>query len=253
MKRQTPFPSVATGTALLGLLIMMAIASSCVHEPILPDVPTPPNPVDTGGVDTTTVMGGNPCDPDSVYFENDILPLLISSCAIPGCHDPATAEDGVVLNNYGNIISTGEVVPGNPGASEIFEAITETDPDKLMPPPGSGVSLTPDQIMTIFSWIQQGALNNGCTDCDTSAVTFSGTVWPLVNTSCTGCHSGSAPQGGVSLTNHAQVAAAAANGSLLGTLNNDPGYPLMPFNGPALSDCAIAAVRIWIEDGSPDN
>jgi hypothetical protein len=230
-------------------MLLGIFGSSCVHDPLVSDMPDVP--VDTGGVDTS--LGGNPCHPDSVYFANDILPLLVSSCAIPGCHDPATAEDGVVLNSYNNIINTGDIEPGDPSDSDLYEVITETDPDKVMPPPGSGLSLTPDQIMDIFVWIQQGALDNSCSDCDTTDVTFSGTVWPIVNTSCTGCHSGSSPQGGVSLTNHAQVAAAAANGSLLGTLRAEPGYTLMPFGGPALSECAIAAIERWIEDGSPDN
>ncbi len=236
-------------TPWLPIALAALAAASCVHEPIIPDGWTPPvTPPDTPLVNPT-----NPCDEDSVYFANTILPLLTSSCAIPGCHDPATAEDGVVLNSYGNIISTGEIVPGNPGDSELFEAITETDPDKIMPPPGSGVTLTPDQIMDIFTWIQQGAPNNGCDGCDTTAVTFSGSVWPIVNTSCTGCHSGSAPQGGVSLTNHAQVAAAAADGSLLGSLNGTGGFTPMPYNSTPLSDCSIATIRIWIENGAPND
>jgi len=232
------------------VLLAAVTISSCQHDPYLPDGWVPPidPPVDTPGQPL------DPCDPDSVYFTNTILPLLNSSCAIPGCHDAGTAEDGVILTSYSLIISTGDIVPGNPSASEVYENITEDDPDKVMPPPGSGVPpLTPDQIMDIFTWIQQGAQNNGCDGCDTTAVTFSGSIFPLIQTTCTGCHSGPSPQGGLSLTNYAQVAASANSGILMNSLNGTGGIVPMPFNQPTLSDCAKRTVQIWIEDGTPNN
>jgi len=243
-----PFISLQQ-TALL-LMAVALVLSACQHDPFIPDGWVPPvePPIDTPNQPL------DPCDPDSVYFTNTILPLLNSSCAIPGCHDAGTAEDGVILSSYSLIISTGDIVPGNPSASEVYENITEDDPDKVMPPPGSGVPpLTPDQIMDIFTWIQQGALNNGCDGCDTASVTFSGSIFPLVQTACTGCHSGPSPQGGVLLTNFAEIAASANSGVLMNALNGTGGVTLMPFNQPALSDCAKRTVQIWIEDGTPNN
>ncbi len=232
------------------LLLMAAVITACQHEPFIPDGWVPPivPPVDTPSQPL------DPCDPDSVYFTNTILPLLNSSCAIPGCHDAGTAEEGVILSSYSQIINTGEIEPGNPSDSEVFKVITEDDPDKIMPPPGSGVPpLTPDQIMDIFTWIQQGALNNGCDGCDTTAVAFSSSVFPLIQTNCTGCHSGPSPQGGLSLTNYAQISASANSGILMNSLNGTGGTVPMPFNQPTLSDCAKRTVQIWIEDGTPNN
>ncbi len=233
-----------------GVVGLVVLLSACQHDPIIPTgwIPPPPPPPD----DTT--VNGNPCNPDTVYFENDILPLLNSSCAIPGCHDAITAEEGVVLNNYNNIINTGDVQPGDPSESKIFKTITESDPGDRMPPPGSGVTtLTPDQIMDIFTWIQQGALNNGCDGCDTTDVTFSASVFPLIQTNCTGCHSGPTPQGGLSLTNYSQIAANATSGKLMNSLNGTGGIPQMPSGQPELSDCAKRTIEIWIENGTPDN
>ena len=57
----------------------------------------------TGGGNTPT---GVPCDPDSVYFDNQVLPILVSNCAKPGCHDAASHQDGVVLSSYASLMST---------------------------------------------------------------------------------------------------------------------------------------------------
>ncbi|MFM7725701.1 MAG: c-type cytochrome domain-containing protein, partial [Flavobacteriales bacterium] len=79
--------------------------------------------------------GANSCDPDSAYFENDIAPLLNTNCAKSGCHDPITHAEGIRLNTYANVMNSGIIDPGNPGNSDLIEVITDTDPDKIMPPP----------------------------------------------------------------------------------------------------------------------
>ncbi|MFT7588228.1 MAG: hypothetical protein ACI959_000435 [Limisphaerales bacterium] len=223
--------------------------TSCKHDPTIPkDVQII---IDTTVVDT--VINLDPCDPDSIYFENTILPLLNSSCAIPGCHDASTAEDGVILNDYLNIISTGEITPGDAFDSKLFEIITEDDPDDKMPPSGSGVSLTAEQIQLIFDWIQQGASNNGCSmDCDTSTVSFSLNILPIIQSNCTGCHSGSAPQAGITLNNYSTISGQALFGTLFLTLSGD-GVTQMPNNLPALDVCNITLIKKWIDEGAPDN
>lgn len=95
-------------------------------------------------------------------------------------------------------------------------------------------------------------------DCDSLNVSFSAQVFPIIQNSCYGCHSGSNPGGGISLTNHSQVAAAGAvspgnAGSLLGSITWAYGNSPMPQNGPSLSDCDIALIRNWIIEGLPDN
>lgn len=198
--------------------------------------------------------GGIPCHPDTVYFENTILPLLISSCAVAGCHDASSQTAGVNLTTYPAIIQTGGVKPFNPDGSDLYEVITEDDPDKRMPPPPRN-PLTQNQIQTVYRWIMQGALNNRCNpaDCDTINVTFSGTIWPIIQGRCYGCHSGSSPSGGVSLQNHQDIAMVAVSGRLLGAVKHQPGYAPMPPSGPQLTNCQINQIKKWIENGTPNN
>lgn len=88
--------------------------------------------------------------------------------------------------------------------------------------------------------------------CDTSHVTYAGTVAPLL-LQCSSCHGSSLPAAGFSVGSYAQVQAKAANGQLLGTLNHDPGFPAMPQGGAKLSDCDLAKLRQWVAAGAPNN
>lgn len=229
--------------------------SSCRHHPVIPpdgggnNGGGGGNNGGGGGNDSTTKV----CDPDTVYFAQQVLPILISNCAMSGCHDAATASDGVVLNNYQNVVQTADVDPGDPGGSDLYEVITDSDPDKRMPPPPDD-PLSTEQITIIRTWIQQGAKNLTCdAGCDTTNVTYSGDIRPLLDNTCTGCHSGSSAGGGVDLSGYTGVKAAADNGSLFGAVNHDPGFSNMPQGGDKLPQCEIDQIRIWIADGAPQN
>lgn len=89
--------------------------------------------------------------------------------------------------------------------------------------------------------------------CDTTNVTYSANVWPVINDNCTSCHSGSAPSGNISLTDYSEIVDAADNGSLLGTIRHDAGWTPMPKGGAQLPDCDIQRIEIWVEDGTPNN
>jgi mono/diheme cytochrome c family protein len=200
----------------------------------------------------------HPCDPDTIYFEMDVLPVFMSSCAKSGCHD-ATAQEDIRLDSYAATMASGVIVPGNPNSSELYEKITDTDPDDVMPPPPD-IPLDAVQKEIIRKWIAQGAQNLFCDEmCDTLNVTFSGTIWPeIIQSYCLGCHSGANASGGIHLENHSQVAAASIipagqPGSLWGAVNHASGNSAMPKNQPKLSDCRIKQMEIWIADGTPDN
>jgi uncharacterized membrane protein len=236
--------------------IMTCMAyQSCKHDPILVEGPgggIPPFDTTGNGNPDTVLFGGNPCDPDSVYFENQILPFLTATCAQPGCHDAATAEDGVMLTDYFNIINTGDVNPFDPNDSEIYETITDSDPDDRMPPAGED-PLTPAQIQMIYNWIAQGAQNNSCSSCDTSAVTFSQTIYPLVEIKCQGCHSGSQPSSGLSLNTFAQIQSIALSGDFMSSINGTDGFAQMPYNSSPMPDCEKDLIQAWIDEGAPNN
>jgi hypothetical protein len=189
------------------------------------------------------------CSPDTAYFVNDVFPIINSNCAISGCHDAITSEEDIDLSSWDAIYYGGTIDPGNAGNSDLIEAITD-DGDDRMPPDGE---LTSAQIDIIALWINQGALYNECIgDCDTTVVTYSGSIAPLLSANCIGCHSGTSPSGGVDLSSYANVVVAVENGTLYGAVNQDIGYVSMP-PGTKLSDCKIDLIRIWIENGYPND
>jgi len=233
--------------AFLGLAYLAtSILFSCQHEP-LEDM--------TGGGTTppdTTGTGENSCDPDSVYFVNQIYPILQSNCAFSGCHGGGSAQDGVDLTSYESIIRTADVKAYDLRGSDLYEMITESDPDKRMPPPPNN-PLSSEQIGLIANWINQGALNNQCESCDTTNVSFKVDIEPLIANTCQGCHSGTFPNAGVRLSSYEEIKTQAQSGSLLAVIRHEPGYVPMPYNQPQLSDCRIEQVRLWIEEGALNN
>ena len=220
------------------LFIFPFLFMACVHDPLY--VP----------VDEEIVVVDEDCDPSVIYFVNDVLPIINSNCAISGCHGGGSAQNGVELSTYENILQY--IDPGDAESSDLYEVITESDPADIMPPlPNS--PLTSEQIAIIGTWIDQGATNLECTDCDLSDITFSQSVWPIIQNSCTGCHSGASPQGGISLTNYDEVVLIAQSGALLGVIKHEPGFVPMPFNGQQLSDCQIDTIEDWVDQGLPNN
>jgi hypothetical protein len=235
------------------LITAMLFASACTHETVLVDpIPTDPtgNPGDPP--DTTATV---PCEDGVVYFEKDVLPILISNCSVPGCHDDASHQDGIVLTSYEKVMSTAKVKPFDLDAGDLYEVITENDPDKRMPQPPQ-LPLTQDQVRVIRDWINQGALNLACENdavCNTTNVTFSQIVNPLIITNCRGCHSGPNPSGGIFLGDYAGVRSASASGSLYGAISHAPGFIPMPRNRGPLPDCEVAQIKAWIDAGMQNN
>ena len=90
-------------------------------------------------------------------------------------------------------------------------------------------------------------------ECDTTNVTYSNNVWPIINSNCTGCHGGNAPAGNIRLENYNDISSAANNGSLLGTIRHENGWSPMPKGGGKLNNCDIAKIETWVNQGTPDN
>jgi len=90
-------------------------------------------------------------------------------------------------------------------------------------------------------------------DCDTTNVTYSNDVWPIINSKCTGCHSGTAASGNVKLENYNDIKISGENGGLLGTIRHENGWSPMPKGGSKLQDCDILKIEIWQSQGYPNN
>ncbi len=220
--------------------ILFVAVNSCKHE-----IPF------QVGVDTPVSGGTQTCSTDTVYFQNKVLPLLNSGCAMSGCHDAISHKDGVNLTTYSNILSTGGVRPGNPAESKLYKVLNESGGDRMPQPPAA--AFTQAQKDIIYKWILQGAKNNACNDCDTAVFTYSGAVAPLMNTYCKGCHNPSSLGGGIDVSTYAGVNSIAINGKLAGSITHAAGFKAMPQGSSKLSDCKITQVQKWIAAGAENN
>lgn len=237
---------------------------SCQHEPVTiegdnnPVDTTGNNPIDTTGNEPTdTTSTGTPCDPEVVYFELDVLPILRSNCAKSGCHDDATAQDGVILTSYESVMATGGIDPFDLSGSDLYEVITEDDPDKRMPQPPNP-RLSSAQINLISAWILQGAKDEICDPgaggCDTDNVSYSADIRPILENNCLGCHQGANPVGGFTLETYNGVVAKVNSGRLYGAVAWETGFVPMPFGASSpLPDCDLDKIKAWIDAGAPNN
>ncbi len=188
-------------------------------------------------------------DPN-ICFERDILPIFQSNCTKGGCHGDRGAG-GYKLTSYADIVSKG-IVPGNPAASKIFESISWSTGENKMP---RGGSLSATDIALIRQWIATGALDSGAcytNNCDTTQYTYSGTIAPMMQLYCTGCHNNSSAAGG-SLADYTSVYNAAVTGRLIGDISHSAGYNAMPQGSSQLSDCQITQVKKWVAAGALNN
>lgn len=245
----------------IALFLGLVLMQSCEHDPII--IEMEPEEMDTMEVEQdtlitemdTTMVEPMPCSPDTVYFNQQLLPIFISNCAISGCHDAASAADDVILDSYENIVSTTEVKPFDLSEGDLYEVITEDNPQSLMPPPPAN-PLSNDQINMIAQWILHGAQNLECEEddgCDTNDVSFSDFVSPTIANFCGGCHSAAIPSGGIILDNYDNIKVHADNGKLYGTISWSPGFIAMPLGEDQMDECTIDKIKSWIDDGAQDN
>jgi hypothetical protein len=183
-------------------------------------------------------------------FTRDILPVILSRCATTGCHDAASNGEIGSFTTYANIKSA--VSPGNPANSRLYNVINNGSGESKMPP-ASSPQLSVAEIDSIGKWIGYGALNENCGEiCDTiNPVTFSGTIWPIMQSACTGCHTGTSSGGGIALAGYANVQTIAANGILMNSLRGT-GISVMPKGSP-FTACTIRQFDIWVKNGALNN
>lgn len=117
-------------TLLLHLFFMVILVSGCYYDKEELLYPGSTQPVD--------------CNTVPAKFSADVSPLVISKCAIPGCHN-SFAAGGFIFQNYKQV-------------SEAKERINRMAViEKSMPPSGP---LLPAEINIIKCWIESGAPNN---------------------------------------------------------------------------------------------
>ena len=87
--------------------------------------------------------------------------------------------------------------------------------------------------------------------CDTSNVTFSAVIKPIIQAKCLSCHTGTSGTG-YDLSTYNGMEAVASHGQLLPAINHTGPKP-MPQGQPKLDDCSIAKITKWVNDGAPNN
>jgi len=87
-------------------------------------------------------------------------------------------------------------------------------------------------------------------ECDTTNVTYSGTIAPIMASYCTSCHGATAVSDGdgIDLRTYNDVKSNIVR--VYGAMSGDPDYMLMP-NGVKLDNCTILKVKIWQENDMP--
>lgn len=102
--------------------------------------------------------------PEEIDFNYHIKPILSDRCF--ACHGPDEnkREAGLRLDlEEWALAALGEnkdhyaIVPGKPNKSAVYERITSTDREMVMPPPESNLTLTDHEVALITRWIEQGA------------------------------------------------------------------------------------------------
>jgi hypothetical protein len=90
--------------------------------------------------------------------------------------------------------------------------------------------------------------------CDTTSVSFSSDIVPILTNNCYGCHSNlNAPSfgGGLRLEDHQDVASNSER--IIGAVNHNEGFLPMPKGGTKLDPCPINLIEAWASAGAPDN
>lgn len=108
-------------------------------------------------------FAGDPI-PEEIDFNFDVKPILSDRCF--ACHGPdeaAVEADLQLTTEELAYAALGEekdryaIVPGDPHESELYKRISSDDPDFMMPPPASNLSITDREIAILKKWIEQGA------------------------------------------------------------------------------------------------
>lgn len=92
------------------------------------------------------------------------------------------------------------------------------------------------------------------TSCDTTNVTYSGTIVSVLNNNCYSCHSNNTAASfgnNIRLENYADVVANIDR--VVGSVKHNTGFSAMPKNGGSIKSCSIDQLDIWFRKGMPNN
>ena len=86
--------------------------------------------------------------------------------------------------------------------------------------------------------------------CDTSSVTYSGTISAIVAGNCMPCHNSSSASGGVTLDSYSGIKVVADNGKLVNTVTY-VSHPMPPSG--QMEACKVSQIVSWVNKGALNN
>jgi hypothetical protein len=91
--------------------------------------------------------------------------------------------------------------------------------------------------------------------CDTTMVTYSLTVSPIIAQHCLSldCHGSPAEVSGIPLDGYDNLKQVVDSERLLGAIRHETGFSFMPKNTDKLPDCDISKIERWVANGAPNN
>lgn len=211
--------------------------------------------IEQGAKETTcsSTTAGSPPDSTLVSksgtswacYDRDIQPILMSSCAVSGCHDATTHREGIDFSSYQKTLQ--RIKAGDPAHSSLYNSITGNSEDIMPPKPYSRLSKA--AVDSIYSWIKRGGLNEQCASaCDTTGtIAYASHIKSIIDLSCVSCHGSTNPSGGIDLTSKSGLQAVAQAGKLIPAITRTGKFPMPPTY--ALSDCEVRQVELWMNQG----
>ncbi len=214
-------------------IVLLFCFQNCKHE----NIEAPSNKQDTTTNKDTTHQTTKP---DSVCFNTSIYPLIMSNCGMSGCHDAASHAKGLDVTTYAKISYY---------ATQIYSSINANRMPQGLP------KFTADQKALFLKWMNEGKKNTYCNNnCDTSSVTYTKSIAPVVSKYCLGCHNtnNAASSGGnVFLDNYTNVKTNAVSGNLLCSIDWSKTCSKMPKGNTPLAYCDIRKFVIWKKNNCP--
>lgn len=91
-------------------------------------------------------------------------------------------------------------------------------------------------------------------NCDTTDISYSIDIKPILEQNCYLCHSNSVDYyGNLSFENFAHIQRVVDNGKLLRNIKHEPEGRPMPEGAGKLPDCKINKIEAWVKAGIPNN
>lgn len=96
-------------------------------------------------------------------------------------------------------------------------------------------------------------LSGSTSTCDTTNVSYSQQVLPILQDNCYTCHQGAGAQSGIDLSNFSILQAHVKNGDLKSAVTHTGSVTPMPYGLPMLPSCEVNTIVAWVDQGALNN